>query len=171
MRKNQLNCQSKCNSKDFAEEAYSRQPADRAVEEKWVPICADDPRPLIPPGDYFAVCTKGRKFRHPMFKREVIALHFQIFDGLFVGTPLERYYPATKRVGRNSTFLREWTIANQDRPPLRQDRLPLNKFTRKLFLVRVETIERAWDGRRHSSPYSKVAAILSLEVTNEETVK
>ncbi len=106
-----------------------------------------------------------------MFKREVIALHFQIFDGLFVGTPLERYYPATKRVGRNSTFLREWTIANQDRPPLRQDRLPLSKFTGKLFLIRVETIERTWDGRRHSAPYSTVAAILSLEVTNEEVVK
>ncbi len=77
----------------------------------------------------------------------------------------------TQLVGRNSIYLREWTIANQGRLPRRRDRLPLSKFIRKLFLVKVETIERTWDGRRHSAPYSKVAAILSLEVTNEEVVK
>ncbi len=106
-----------------------------------------------------------------MFKRDVVALHFQIFDGAFVGTPLQRYYPATKRVGRNSTYLREWVLANQGQPPLRQDRLSLSKFTGKLFLIRVETIERTWDGQRHSAPYSKVGAILSLEATNERVVR
>jgi len=116
-----------------------------------------------------------------MFKREVAVLHFQPIDGAFVGTPLERFFsvnkrrdPETKRmreypVGRNSVYLREWTIANQDRPPRRHDRLPLSKFFGKVFSVRVETIESAWDGRLHpaSLRYSKVGAILSLEVTNE----
>ncbi len=120
-----------------------------------------------------------------MFKREVAVLHFQPIDGAFVGTPLERFFsvnkrrdPETKRmreypVGRNSVYLREWTIANQDRPPRRCDRLPLSKFFGKVFSVRVETIERAWDGRLHpaSLRYSIVGAILSLEVTNERVGK
>ncbi len=116
-----------------------------------------------------------------MFKREVAVLHFQPIDGAFVGTPLERFFsvnkrrdPETKRmrehpVGRNSIYLREWTIANQDRPPHRRERMPLSKFFGKVFSVRVRTIERTWDGLEHpaSLRYSTVCAILSLEATNE----
>ena len=150
-------------------------------EGQWAPTCADDPRPLVPPGDYLCLCTGGKKFYNQMFKREVAVLHFQPIDGAFVGTPLERFFsvnkhrdPETKRmreypVGRNSIYLREWTIANQDRPPRRRDRLPFSKFFGKVFSVRVETTESTWDGRLHpaSLRYSKVGAILSLEVTNE----
>lgn len=148
---------------------------------EWAPVFDSDPRPRIPAGDYLCLCIGGKKFYNPMFKREVAVLHFQSIDGAFVGTPLERFFsvnkrrdPETKRmreypVGRNSIYLREWTIANQDRPPRRRDRLPLSKFFGKVFSVRVETIESAWDGRLHpaSLRYSKVAAILSLEATNE----
>ena len=147
----------------------------------WSPVFDSDPRPLIPEGDYLCLCTGGKKFYNPMFKREVAVLHFQPIDGVFVGTPLERFFsvnkrrdPETKRmreypVGRNSIYLREWTIANQDRPPRRRDRLPLSKFFGKVFSVRVETIAQAWDGRFHPSSlrYSKVASVLSLETTNE----
>lgn len=146
----------------------------------WSPVFEFEPRPLIPDGNYVCLCLGGRKFYNPMFKREVAVLRFQPIDGAFVGTPLERFFPVTKRfdrklkrmreyVGRNSTYLREWTIANQDKPPRRRDRMPLSKFFGKVFLVQLETIERAWDGRLHPSSlrYSKVAAILSLEATNE----
>ncbi len=157
-----------------------RSPVVGQQHDEWAPTCADDPRPLIPSGDYLCFCTGGKKFYHPMFKREVAVLHFQPIDGPFVGTPLERFFAVSKRfdrklkrmreyVGRNSIYLREWTIANQDQPPRRRDRMPLSKFFGKVFLVRVETIEKAWDGRVHpaSLRYSKVSAILSLEVTDE----
>ncbi len=82
---------------------------------------------------------------------------------------MERFYPATKRVGRNSAYLREWVCANQDVQPRRRDRLPLSKFVGKVFTVQVDTVERTWDGRRHprALQYSKVAAILDLQATNE----
>ena len=141
----------------------------RTAEEAWAPTCADDPRPLIPPSSYLALCTHAKRFRHPLFKREIIAFRFQLVDGPFVGTELERFYPATKRVGRNSAYLREWVCANQDVQPRRRDRLPLNKFVGKVFMVQVDTVERTWDGRRHprALQYSKVAAILDLQATNE----
>lgn len=156
----------------------SKSPTGTASD--WSPVFESDPRPLIPEGDYVCLCTGGKKFYNPMFKRPVAVLHFQPIDGPFVGTPLERFFAISQRedrkskkmrdhVGRNSVYLREWTIANQDRPPRRRDRMPLWKFFGKVFLVRVETIERAWDGRLHpaSLRYSKVAAILALEATNE----
>ncbi len=148
-------------------------PTAPATEQEWAPICADDPRPLIPPGTYLALCTHAKKFRHPLFKREIISLTFQVIDGPFVGTELERYYPAAKRVGRNSAYLREWTLANQDFEPRRRDRLALTKFTGKIFTVEVATVEQRWDRRRHprALQYSKVAAILDLPVTDEEVRK
>ncbi len=107
---------------------------------------------------------------HPLFKREIIVLRFQVVEGAFVGTPLERFYPARKKVGRNSAYLREWVCANQDVQPRRRDRLPLSKFVGKVFTVEVATVQRTWDGRRHpgSLQYSKVAAILELQTTNEK---
>ena len=145
-------------------------PTAPATEQEWAPTCADDPRPLISSGTYLALCTHAKKFSHPLFKREIISLTFQIIDGPFVGTELERYYPAAKRVGRNSAYLREWCIANQDFQPRRRDRLPASKFLGKVFTVQVNTVERTWDGRRHprALQYSKVGAILGLDVTNEE---
>lgn len=145
-------------------------PTVPATEQGWGPTCAADPRPLIPPGTYLALCTHAKKFSHPLFKREIISLTFQVIDGPFVGTELQRYHPAAKRVGRNSVFLREWCIANQDFQPRRRDRLALAKFTGKVFRIQVVTVSRTWDGRRHprALEYSKVAAILDLQVTNEE---
>ncbi len=147
---------------------------------EWAPLYENDPRPLIPEGEYLCLCTGGKKFYHPMFKRPVAVLRFQPIDTPFVGTPLERFFsigqrrdPKSKRlrefVGRNSIYLREWVICNQGRPPHRRERMPLSKFFGKVFLVRVRTIERTWDGLEHpaSLRYSTVCAILSLEATNE----
>jgi hypothetical protein len=82
---------------------------------------------------------------------------------------LPRYYPAECKAGRGSLYYREWTIANQDRPPHRRDRLKLTKFRGKLFSVEVVTVETAWDKRPRSpgTRYSKVNAILRLLTTNE----
>lgn len=159
--------------------ANKEQKATGSLSE-WAPVFDSDPRPLIPPGDYLCLCIGGKKFYNPMFKREVAVLHFQSIDGTFAGTPLERFFAVTKRrdpksdrlreyIGRNSVYLREWVIANQDQLPRRRDRMRLSKFFDKVFSVRVDTIERAWDGRLHPAclRYSKVAAILSLEITNE----
>ena len=139
--------------------------------EKWVPICDSDPRPLVPENEYTAGCTAARRFHHPIYKREVISLELMVLAEPYVGTRLERFYSATHRVGRNSVYLREWTIANGGRPPKRKDRMSLCKFEGKIFLVRVKTVKKAWDGNLHPEGlrYSKVAAILELLATNEGT--
>lgn len=133
------------------------------------PVCADNPRLWIPEGEYQAICGKVSKFRHPIFKREIVALQLRICDGEHQGVQLERFYPWTGKVGRNSGFWREWTIANGT-VPSRRDRLSMRKFVGKIFLVRVATVQKSWDGARHGpGAYSKVAAILELIVTNERT--
>lgn len=135
------------------------------------PVCAEEPRPWVPDGEYQALCEKVNKFRHPIYKRDIVALHLRVCDGRHQGTRLERYYHWTPRVGRNSAFRREWTIAN-GAPPGRGEHLYPRKFRGKVFLVRTATVNRSWDGGRHGpAAYSKVAAILDLLVTNEGQVQ
>lgn len=133
------------------------------------PICEDDPRPLIPEGTYDAVCSHARRHLHPGFKREVIKLDLQIWDGPYNGVILSRYFPSQSAGRRGSGFYREWTVANRGVPPRRRDRMALSKFKGKLFRVRVKTVERSWDGRTlpPSLFYSKVGEILELLQTND----
>jgi len=139
--------------------------ASLEVQEDRAPVCLDDPRPFIPEGEYEAFCSKASCYRHPRYKRDVIALVLRIFGGQFEGTRLERYYAGR----RGSAYYREWTIANGDVPPRRRDRLALRRFQGKLFKVRVATVRTAADGVDLPSGlrYSKVSAILELLTTNE----
>jgi hypothetical protein len=145
-----------------------RRTAD-SVEVEWAPVADYNPRPLIPPGEYVAGCISARKDRYPGFKRDGIVLVLETFEGPHTGVKLERYYPAATAGRRTSNYFREWVIASGGRIPQRCDRMPPSKFKGKLFRVRVETVTKGWHGRDNPEAlhYSKVAEILSLEVTNE----
>lgn len=141
------------------------------TEQEWSPVCGKNPRVLVSEGTYQAGCVSARRFEHPIFKRKIIALRFSLLEDEFLGVELERYFPAKDRVGRHSNFYREWTVANDGIPPRRRQRMPLGKFVGKIFLVRVVTVEKAWDRRLlpDSLRYSKVGEILELSGTNECT--
>ncbi len=142
------------------------------TDEEWAPLSNDDPRPLIPEGQYQALCKDAKVTTLRMYKRRVAALNFVILgtgDGDHGGTPVQRFYRVADRQSRNSIYYREWTIANGGIPPGRRDRMPPAKFEGKVFKVLVMTVERAWDGKRHPKGlrYSKVAEIIELLATNE----
>ena len=139
--------------------------------EEWAPTAKEDPRPLIPEGTYEAMCGKQRKKYNPLFKREILTLSLQIFEGPCAGTVVERFYPIAKVVGCNSSFYQEWTIANGGNPPRRGDRLTPRKFLGKVFKINVRTVSKNWNGRPipQSLQYSKADAIIELAVNNERT--
>lgn len=93
-------------------------------------------------------------------------------DEPYLGAQLERFCQVVSRIGRNSVYLREWTIANGGIPPKRRDRMPPGKFVGKIYRIRVRTVEKTWDGRFHPTGlrYSVVAEILELVTTNENMV-
>ena len=138
-------------------------------EQEWAPICSKEPRVFIAEGSYQAGCVSARRFEHLIFKRKIIALRFSLLEDEYLGVELERFYPAADRPGRHSNFYREWTISNDGVAPRRRQRMPLGKFVGKMFLVRVVTVQKAWDRRLlpASLRYSKVGEILELSGTNE----
>ena len=122
-------------------------------------------------------CASGKKRNTPavavyaLFKREILTLSLQLFEGPCAGTIVERFCPVTKFAGRGSSFYREWTIANGGKGPRRGDQLSPRKFHGKVFKVSVKTVSKNWNGRPlpQALQYSKVDAILELAVTNERT--
>src|SRR3984893_6432931 len=139
--------------------------------DDFAPVLADELRPLIPEGDYQAMCVAARRVNIPQFRREMVCLDMRIFDGEHEGTTLKRFLNIRRdgKIGRNSTYLREWVIANQGQAPDRKDRMTLKKFTGKLFKVSVGTVKKAFDAGIHpvGLQYSKVDAILELLTTND----
>ena len=144
---------------------------DRTKEEhSWAPVCAENPDPYVPEGEYLAFCRSAQKYRNPRFKREEIALQLTLCDCEYAGTKLTRYFSAQTAGKKRSNYYREWVIANQGIAPVRGDRMSYKKFTGKLFRVRVSTVTT--DAYQEKLPpalhYSKVAAILELVQTNEK---
>lgn len=139
--------------------------------DDFAPVLADDLRPLIPEGHYQAMCVAAQRVNFPQFHREMVCLDMRIFDGEHEGITLKRFLNIRRdgKIGRNSTYLREWVIANQGQAPDRKDRMTLKKFTGKLFKVSVGTVKKAFDGGIHpvGLQYSKVDAILELLTTND----
>ncbi len=142
------------------------------LEDEDGPICADDPRPHVPDGEYDVECVEAKSHRYPLFKREAVILTMAIVDGPHAGVMLERFYNVPGGIKRGSNFYREWTLANQGTPPRRREKLALKKFKHKLFRVEVTTVKTDRDG--HPLPvslrYSRVSRIIDLLVTNEKVV-
>ena len=137
--------------------------------DDWGPALDGHQRPWIPAGEYQAFCTKSSRYPDFRFKRTVGVLRFRIFEGEHRGTVVERFFNLKDRMSSRCAYPREWIIANNNEPPPRADRMAMRKFVGKLFLVRVVTVDRAWDGGTYPQPlrYSKVAGILALLFTNE----
>lgn len=142
----------------------------RKEEQKWAPTCDHDPAPCVPENEYLAFCKGAQQYRNPRFKRDEIALELILCDCAWAGTKLMRFFSVQTAGKKRSNYYREWVIANQGIAPSRGDRMPLKKFTGKLFRVRVSTV--CTDAYQEALPpalqYSKVAAILELVQTNEK---
>jgi hypothetical protein len=152
--------------------ANNRSDASRMhdADEDWEPVAADDPRALVEPGDYQALCVRAQLRSYPKFHRQSIVLTFQIFDGPHAGTMIERYLsvPADAKIKRGSYNFREWILANGGMKPRRRERMPKKKFVDKLFLVSVETVRTDSHGVEvNATAYSKVSRLLELLTTNE----
>ena len=130
---------------------------------------------LLPEGEYLAACVSAFGPYRSRAYGEKTYLTFQIVEGAHAGTKLPAYFrPSSYPTSR---WYRMWSIAN-DAPPSRNCKLSARKFLGKGFRVLVQTVRPRHritqpDGKLVAGPelpeflqYSKVAAILALEVTN-----
>ena len=108
---------------------------------------ARDPDPLLPPGDYDAICNAADV--RPTFQgRWSLFLTFQIYGSPYDGARVHFIAPLPPRQrGRfarahphSSKFYRAWIIASGGQRPSRRDRMSLEPFKHKMFRIRVRTV-------------------------------
>jgi hypothetical protein len=134
-------------------------------------VVGAEPRPLIPPGIYEAVCVDYKL--HWLGKVPKLVLVFEVL----VDDAKSEYGRRRIRLGhfcnvqalgggrfrapRNGLYAREWMLV-ANRRITRQDRLSPSIFVRVLVSVEVVTVERDREHRPlpHHARYSKVARIL-----------
>lgn len=133
--------------------------------------------PRIPDGKYLAVCTRTFWHRGSRASGERIYIYFNILDGPHAGTELRLICRPSRYP--TSNFYRSWSIANDSPPRSRNTRLSPKIFKQKVFRILTGTVKPRHrisgpDGKQRPGEflpehlwYSKVEAILSLEVTNE----
>ena len=145
------------------------EPQESSQKEAWAPQLKETLRPLISEGEYEAACVRQKRVWLQMYRREVLVLSFEIFEGQHAGIRIDRFYPVRKHIGQGSNYYREWVLANGNLRPRRRDRLTSKKFLRKLFRIQVRTVSTGWDGRSLSAGtrYSRVDRILELMVSDE----
>src|SRR5574337_259617 len=102
-----------------------------------------DARPVLPEGEYEAVCTGAEIVELYKFGRSrKLFLHFQVYGGKHAGVRL--FLPMTApakgdKIGRGSKLYANYLIAN-GHPPGRRDRVSLKVFKARLFRVKVKTV-------------------------------
>lgn len=99
------------------------------------PIVDNDFRPLIPKGEYQAVCYKVNYAKS--FGRDTLFLRFRVFGGRYDGTEL--FMACRKPVGKtkvNHKLYIQWSLA-MGRVPKKGERLSKKVFLHKMFLVQV----------------------------------
>lgn len=110
-----------------------------------------DARPVLPDGEYEAVCTSAEVVEFYKFGRaRKLFLHFQIYSGEHAGTRLflPMTAPATgEKVGRGSKLYANYLIAN-GHPPGRRDRISLKVFKGRLFRVMIKTVSPTFENGR-----------------------
>ncbi len=123
--------------------------------------------PFVPPDEY-----EARYKNHGTYRQygggEKLRAFFVISDpGPAFGLAVPRFWNVTLtkrgfKVGKRSTFLREFCRLFPNYRPTRSDRIPMDYFRGKAFRIRVETVDK--DRNRQPIPeqlrYSKVAEIL-----------
>ena len=129
---------------------------DTEVEAK------DDSAPHILPGRYDAIVVKGHVHKYRWSDAKVssrFVLTFEVINHQLAGTRLEFVCELPKKVGSKSKFMRAWEVANGG-PAKRRDRLKLNVFRSRMFVVEVGDVERDRRQVALPRPYSVVRAIV-----------
>lgn len=117
-------------------------------------------RPLIEPGMYdlsFRYYETVKLFGGKVSK---LVIWFQIItQGKAFGIVMPRYYNVTKingkprrwgdfKIGRNSSFLREYVAVFGMPASNRLDRIPMTVFKNNIIRGRVKTVHKGYDARR-----------------------
>jgi hypothetical protein len=105
------------------------------------PICGDDPRPLIPPGNYEACCVGYDLCHVRRYKRTSLRLDFQLTcePDLRVAKFVNMGQGKGQKRGPSTEFYRLWSLFNGDLPKRRQP-MSLEIFDGKFCMVKVETV-------------------------------
>jgi hypothetical protein len=134
----------------------------------------------VPDGEYIAICTHSYHDQYSRNYGERVYLDFQILDGEHRGKTIRMFLRPSKFP--TSNFYRAWAIARGGPPRSRNTRMSPRVFAGKIFRVLTATVRPRHrltgdDGKQRPGPflpesfwYSKVACLLSLEVTNEPVI-
>jgi len=137
-------------------------PALNLVEhEEPSPIC-DAPYPRLTPAEYSARCVDAKVYWEKRFRRWTCRLKYWILpEGPHVYGLFNLGSGDKPRAGRGSEYRRAWIEANGDAPQ-RPRKLGHSVFRGKIFLVRVDDVNRRHDGRTHHQTdiYSTVKEIV-----------
>lgn len=126
-------------------------------------------RPLIPDGDYNALCVNYEIIPHYKFNNTPkVHLTMKVFydpDNPDSYIELTRFLNYSKKPPPGSDYYTEWVKANNGHAPARGDRMSPEIFVGKKFKVRVRKVTSDKDGDPHEGDlrYSRVAKILRLE--------
>lgn len=126
------------------------------------PVSCHKPYPLLEPGLYEGECLKARIFRDRQFRRWCCGIEFSLLtDGTRIFAFMNLGSGVKPHAGPRSEYRRAWTIANGERPRQRQV-LSARVFEKKIYEVRIASVQKRFDGRPHPSPaiYSVVREIV-----------
>lgn len=129
------------------------------------PICGDDPRPLIAPGNYEACCVSYDLCHVRRFKRTSLRLDFQLTcePDIRVAKFVNMGQGKGQKRGPSTEFYRLWSLFNGD-VPKRQQQMSLEVFAGKFCMVKVETV--VTDAKGNELPeilrYSVVREVLKV---------
>lgn len=145
------------------------------------PELSAQPHPnRVPDGEYLAVCKHVHHDCQSRNYGERIYLDLPICEGEFFGKVVRMFLRPS--VYPTSNFYRAWAIARGGPPRSHNTRMSPRVFVGKVFKVLTATVRPRHriagdDGKMRPGPflpesfwYSKVACIVSLEVTNEKIV-
>jgi hypothetical protein len=130
------------------------------------PVC-EQTYPLVAPGVYCGEVLSTTCHWDRRFGRWVVSLKFRIVaieppsepGGDEIYCLMNAGCGPTPRAGRRSHYWRYWTIANGG-PPHRRQRMTSKVFLRRLFEIRVGTVESDFLQRPQIAEYSIVREIL-----------
>jgi hypothetical protein len=129
------------------------------------PICGDDPRPLIPFGNYEACCVGHNLCHVRRYKRTSLRLDFQLTcePDIQLAKFVNMGQGRGQKRGPSTEFYRVWSLFNGDLPKRRQP-MSLEVFPGKFCMVKVETV--VTDAKGNELPemlrYSVVREVLEV---------
>jgi len=117
-------------------------------DDEWeIDLVAGKERPLIPAGRYTAQCIRCEKSQSH-YNSLKLFLTFKIIDGAHIGVELfmamnlidSKTRKPFKKIPAGSKYYKNWTIANNNNRPSRNDRMSPHIFNKGIFEVSVRTV-------------------------------